>query len=256
MNEPRFRVIALAGGLLESDFRRAGYDVANKAYLPVGGELMIERVLRALQGSSSVSEIRCVTQKQALTQAPRVRQMCAAVIEPGPDLIGSVLRGIDGVPDGERVLVSATDMPLLTSEAVDNFTSLAARTPCDIGYGFVERSVHERRFASVRHTWVHLREGTFCGGGMSVLRAGAIRKVQDTLRAFTSARKSPLKMASLFSLRFFFRLLTGQLSVSEVEEHASRLTGLVCRGIVSPDPAIAVNIDRLEDLRTVETFLR
>lgn len=252
----RFSVIALAGGSLEADFRRAGYSVPNKAYLPIGGELMIVRVLQALRAARAVKEIRCVTQPEALSVAPQIEGLCDAVIPPGADLIGSVIAGLTNLPNEERVLVAATDMPLLTSEAVDGFAALAASTPCDVGYGFVERNIHNRKYGDVRHTWVKLREGTFCGSGLSVLRVGAAKQIQDALRRFTDARKSPAKMASLFSPDLVLRMLFGRVSVAELEQRAHRLTGLVCRGLLCPYPEVAVNVDRASDLRQIKRLIQ
>lgn len=252
----RFTAVALAGGSLEPDFRSAGYDVPNKAYLPIAGEVMLARVLHALREASSIKEIRCVTQSAAATRMPRVAQLCDVVIEPGPDLTSSVLAGFQGLADDERVLLVATDLPLLTSRAVDDFARLVADTPCDIGYGFVERGLHDRAYPAVRHTWVRLREGTFCGAGVSAVRAGAAGQVEVVLRRFTEARKSPVKLASLFSPALVLRVFLGQLGIAELERRASELTGLVCRGIMCPDPEVAVNVDCLEDLRTVEALLK
>ena len=245
MAETRFKVVALAGGDLEADFRQAGYDVPNKAYLPVAGELMLIRVLRALRGSAAVSEIRLVTLPSAARREPEVMRLCDAVVEQGSDLIASVLAGFQGLPADERAMIVATDMPLLTSQAVDRFAALGAQTPCDVGYGFVERKLHDRSYPQVRHTWVRLREGTFCGAGMSLIRAGKTGQLESVLRDFTAARKSPAKLASLFSPALVFKVLTGQLGVGELERRASELTGVVCRGIMCPDADVAVNIDRL-----------
>jgi len=257
MSERSFAVVALAGGLLESDFRRAGYDVPNKAYLPVDGEVMLVRVLRALRGARSVTQVRCVTQARAAATEPPVAALCDAVIEPGYDLISSVIAGFEGLGDEERVLVVATDLPLLTPAAVDHFTERIEQiAPLDIAYGFVERRLHERRYPHVRHTWVRLREGTFCGAGISMIRAGSVRRVETVLREFVAARKSPAKMASLFSPLLALKILFGQVGVAELEHRASELTGLVCRGVICPDPEVAVNIDRLQDLKTVKAILR
>ena len=256
MTDAAFPAVALAGGSLEVDFRKAGYDVPNKAYLEVGGELMLARVLRALRGARSVGEIRCVTPQAAAARFPELTALCDRVVEPGHDLIGSVLTGFAGLADDTRVLVVATDLPLLTPAAVDRFAELVDQTPCDLGYGFVERGAHDRRYGSMRHTWVRLREGTFCGGGVSVIRAGAIGRVESVLRDFTGARKSPAKMASLFSPSLAISVLLGRLSIGELERRADQLTQLHCRGILCPDPELAVNIDRLVDLRVVEAYLR
>lgn len=255
MAENRYTVVALAGGALEADFRRAGFSVPNKAYLPVAGELMLVRVLRALRSASHVGQIRCVTQPRALAGVPEARALCDAVVASGTDLIGSVVAGLAGCGDDEQVLVCATDLPLLTAEAVDGFAALAATTPCDVGYGFVPRTAHDARYPGIRHTWVRLREGTFCGGGISVMRAGAAKQIQEALRRFTDARKSPAKMAALFSPGLAFRLVLGKVSIAELEAQADRLTGLACRGIQCPFPEVAVNIDRLADLAHVERLV-
>jgi molybdopterin-guanine dinucleotide biosynthesis protein A len=256
VTDGRFTAVALAGGSLEPDFRQAGYDVPNKAYLPIAGELMLVRVLRALRGSPAIRQIRCITPASAAAQVPIVEQLSDQLIEPGVDLISSVLAGFTGLPDDERVVITATDMPLLTTPAVDGFAELAAQTPCDVGYGFVERRVHDRLYPGVRHTWVRLREGTFCGAGLSVIRAGAAAQIETVLRNFTDARKSPAKLAALFSPTLVLKVLMGQLTIGELERRADQLTKLVCRGIMCRDPEVAVNVDCLEDLRTVEALLR
>jgi GTP:adenosylcobinamide-phosphate guanylyltransferase len=255
MSREIFTVIALAGGLLDGSFRRAGYNVTNKAYIPLGGEPMMVRVLRALRNAGAVNEIRLVTQSESLASASAVQELYDAVIEPGKDLIGSVVAGLSGLPDDDRVLVCATDLALLTADAVDGFASLAALTRCDAGYGFVERAAHIRKYPTIRHTWVRLREGTFCGGGLSVLRVGAVKEIQAALRLFTDARKSPAQMASLLSGWLVLRLPLGRVSVSELEQRASKLTGVVCRGLLCPYPEIAVNVDRMSDLRAVEQII-
>ena len=255
MPEQQFTAIALAGGALEADFNAAGYVAPNKAYLSVGGEPMLIRVLRALRSAHSVARIRCITPPDDLARLSAAAQLYDDVIEPGHDLISSLLAGLGGLAATERALVVATDLPLLLGSHVDAFAALAAATPCDIGYGFVERSAHEHTFPYVRHTWVRLREGTFCGGGLSVMRAGTAPQVQEVLRRFTAARKSPLSLAALFSYRLMLKAVLGTLRIAEVEQRANQISGLVCRGLLCSQPELAVNVDRLEDLRTVEQLI-
>jgi hypothetical protein len=89
-----------------------------------------------------------------------------------------------------------------------------------------------------------------------MIRAGAAPVVQGVLRDFTSVRKSPAKMASLLSPLLVLRILFGRVGVAELEQRASTLTGLLCRGILCPDPEVAVNVDRITDLRTIERILQ
>lgn len=251
-----FTAVALAGGQLEPDFRAAGYTAVNKAYLKIGDTLMLERVLLALHAAASISRIRCVTQLQAFREAfgdPRAAGI--EIVEPGENLIDSLLAGFDGLDPDEMAVLCATDIPLATAPAIDAFASKAADIACDIGYGFVSRDSHMKRYPHIRHTWVKLREGTFAGGGVSVMRPGAARPVADLLKKVTAARKSPLKIAALFSPGLLLRLPFGHVSVTELERQADRISGLTCRGILTDDPELAVNVDHASDIPEVERLL-
>jgi hypothetical protein len=160
-----------------------------------------------------------------------------------------------GLPHERLVLVVATDIPLLRSSDVDAFAARALSTPCDVAYGFVRREPHEARFPSVRHTWVRLREGTFCGGGISAIRAGAVAGLADALRRIVAARKSPLRLAAIFSAALLLRYVFGMLRIADAEHQADAITGCRCRGIACDEPELAVNVDCLEDLRTVERIV-
>lgn len=254
---PRFTAVALAGGSLEEDFQRAGYRVPNKAYLRIGGVTMLERVLRALRGASSVGSIRCITPPDAFASAfsASAQELCDEVVAPGTDLIDSLLAGFAGLPDDAMVLVAATDIPLVTPIALDAFTARASTSPCDVGYGCVRREPHVAKYPQVRHTWVRLREGTFCGAGVSVIRAGAAARIASLLREFAAARKSPLRLASIFSPFLVFRVMLGLVGIAELERRANELTSLRCRGIACDEPELAVNVDCLADLRTIEPLI-
>ena len=220
MPDPSFTVIALAGGTLERDFRKAGYSAANKAYLPIAGTPMLERVLRAFRSSHSVGRIRVVTQPDAFAAAFGSDGAALAddVIAPGSGLIDSMLAGFAGLDEHEMTLVSATDLPLLNAAAIDAFASQArhVQPEYDIGYGFVSRQAHVAKYPQVRHTWVPLREGVFCGGGVSVLRAGAATQAAELLRKVAALRKSPLRLGG--------RFLCGSAGAFAVRRRAHRRT--------------------------------
>jgi GTP:adenosylcobinamide-phosphate guanylyltransferase len=254
-------VVALAGGSLERDFRESGYAVANKAYLPIGGTLMLERVLGAYRASRSTGRIRLVTPPDAYEAAfgrGKGAQLCDDVVAPGGDVISSMLAGFVGLDPDELAIVTATDLPLLTAAAIDAFAAQAhaTRPEFDIGYGFVSRQAHIAKYPQVRHTWVPLHEGVFCGGGVSLLRAGAALQAAQLLRRVAALRKSPLRLAGMFSPGLLLRLPFGGVRVAELERRADELSGLRCRGVRCDEPELAVNVDRLSDLVVVEGILK
>lgn len=215
---------------------------------------MIARVLGALRAARCVGRIRCITPAGALAEWEEYAKLCDERIDPGRDLIDSLLAGLAGMDDDELALVAATDIPLLTAKAVDAFAE-RTRDVKDIGYGCVDREAHRKAYPQVRHTWVRLRDGTFCGAGLSVLRVGAAVRLATLLREFAAARKSPLRLAALFSPVLIARLLLGRVSLAELQSRARRLSGLDCQAIRCTEAELAVNVDCLADLRAVEAIL-
>jgi hypothetical protein len=76
------------------------------------------------------------------------------------------------------------------------------------------------------------------------------------LRRVAALRKSPLRLAGVFSPGLLIRLPFGGVGVAEVERRADELSGLRCRGVRCDEPDLAVNVDRIADLRVVEEILR
>ncbi|MBC5827918.1 MAG: hypothetical protein GIW99_09615, partial [Candidatus Eremiobacteraeota bacterium] len=72
---------------------------------------------------------------------------------------------------------------------------------------------------------------------------------------FTAARKSPLRLASLFSPWLALRLLLGSVSIAELELRATSISGIECRAIPCHEPELAVNVDRIGDLRAVQALV-
>lgn len=62
-------------------------------------------------------------------------------------------------------------------------------------------------------------------------------------------------LAMLFSPATWLRMLTGSVRIAELEQRADELSGLHCRGALCDTPELAVNVDRLEDLRIVERII-
>ena len=102
--------------------------------------------------------------------------------------------------------------------------------------------------AEVRHTGVKMVEGTFCGGGLTCLRADIAEAIKQAMAAVTAGRKNPFKLAGILGLKTLFYLLIGKLTIPMAEEAAARLLKLPCCGIVSPYAETAYNIDDAESL--------
>lgn len=225
----------------------------NKAFVRIGGATLVERTTRALRASSEIGRMLIVA-----PLASHAHPALADADELRPDGIKireSLRNGLSGLPPDELVLIAASDLPILTAQAASDFVRRARDIDPDVGYGCLERSIHLARFPQVPHTWAHLREGTFCGGGLMVMKPRALPALECFIERLGAARKNPFALAGLFGRRVLLKFALRQLRIAEAEARASSLIGAPVRAIVSPFAETAVNVDRIGDVALAERLV-
>ncbi|MDQ2908640.1 MAG: nucleotidyltransferase family protein [Candidatus Eremiobacteraeota bacterium] len=225
----------------------------NKAFVPIAGKTLVQRTLAALRSTPAVGRIVVVAPPTAHARS----DLAAAddVRLDGATMLASLRSGLEGLPDDERVLVCASDLPVLSRRALDEFLLLAALREADLVYGCVERMTHERQFGDTPHTWARLRDGTFCGAGVVMLRPRIVPALDGLLGRLGAARKNPLRLAAIFGTRALLRYAAGRLSLAEVELRATQLLGASAAAAVCTHAEIAINVDRPSDVALAERLV-
>jgi GTP:adenosylcobinamide-phosphate guanylyltransferase len=245
--------VVLAGGPPD-DVARLQPGAPNKAFLKIGGVAMVERVLRALRDAPSVGRIIAVAPEAAHGDAALA---LAGEIRPdGKKIRDSLASGLAHLPPHELVLVSTSDLPILTTAAIEDFIAQARSADADLAYGALERRVHVAAYPAIPHTWATLRDGTFCGTGFIAIKPRVMPQLREFIEKLGAARKSPLRLANLFGWDMFLRFAVRRLSIRNAERRASQLLGAPVRAIVTHYPEIAVNVDRVSDVALAEELLR
>jgi molybdopterin-guanine dinucleotide biosynthesis protein A len=242
-------VVVLAGGPADAVARQQP-GAPNKAFVEIRGVTLVERVLRALRASESVGHVVAVA-----PPAVRSHRGLALADELRPDgvrITESLRNGLAGFPPDEDVLVVASDLPVLTPAAVEDFVARVRLLDADLAYGCVEKQVHVARFPAVPHTWARLRDGTFCGGGIASMKPRVLPLLERFIERLGAARKHPLRLASLFGWDVLARYAVGRLSIADAETRATRILGAPARALVSPFPETGVNVDRVTDIALAE----
>jgi molybdopterin-guanine dinucleotide biosynthesis protein A len=245
--------IVLAGG--QRDGVCAGDPNApNKAFVAINGRSLVARTMDALRSAESIGRIIAVAPHSAhgrpeLAQADEVRAG-------GARMADSLRAGIAGLPAEEQAIVAASDLPVLTAAAVDEFAGLVRERAADVTYACVARAVHEAAFPGVPHTWATMAEGQFCGGGLAALRPLRLASLERFLDRLGSARKNPLQLAAIFGAEVMFRYATGSLSIAACERRASELLGGSAAAAVCSHAEIAFNVDRPGDVALAERYAR
>ena len=237
--------VVLAGGPLDA-VARLQPGAPNKAFVEIRGVALVGRVVRALRASPRVRRIIVVAPlseaaHSALSEADEVRPDGVHITES----LRNGLRGLDGSSDA---LVAASDLPVLTAAAVNDFADRVGALDADIAYGCVEKHVHLRRYPDVPHTWAHLRDGTFCGGGLFGMKPRVLPMLERFIEQLGAARKHPFRLASLFGWDMLLRYALRRLTIAQAEARAKELLGAPARAAISPYPETAVNVDRVSDV--------
>lgn len=255
MEQPLERVTAvvLAGGHLEERLAQV-VAVKHKAWIPLGGRLMVERVLDALDGCPRVNHRVLVA--NAADVPDSVRRRVDALAAPGEKLLDSLESGVNAVQGKtDAILAIPCDMPFLEPASLDDFLDRCARRPAEIWYSFVRREVSEERYPGLRHTWVQMKDGTFCGGGLMLFRPYMLARARALMARLANARKYPWKLAGLLGPKIIFKLIIKRLAIAEAEERMSLLLGGAAAGVESPCPDVGFNVDAPEELLTARVLV-
>jgi molybdopterin-guanine dinucleotide biosynthesis protein A len=226
----------------------------NKCFIEIEGVTLAGRVIAALRGAASVGRIVVVAPPRMnghpdLSRADELRA-------DGVRITDSLQNGLTGFDPDRDVLIVASDLPVLTPAAVDDFVSRSRSLGADVVYGCVEKRAHLERFPDVPHTWARMRDGTFCGGGMVTIKPRALPLLERFIERFGAARKHPFKLASFFGWDFLARFAVGRLTIAAAEARATRILGAPVRALVSPYPETGVNVDRLSDVELAQRLVR
>ncbi|GAC1499169.1 MAG: hypothetical protein NVS1B2_22750 [Vulcanimicrobiaceae bacterium] len=222
----------------------------NKAFVPIAGIALVARTIAALRSSPSVGRIVVVAPpgthgSAALADADECRPDGATMTE-------SLRSGLVRFAPDDLVVIAASDLPILSRAAVDDFVARARTRDADIAYACVERGTHLAAYPTMPHTWARLRDGTYCGGGLVAMRPRALEPLSLFLDRLGAARKAPWRLAAIFGIPTLARYAVGRLTVSGAERRASALVGVPVAAVVSRYAEIAVNVDRASDVPIAE----
>jgi CTP:molybdopterin cytidylyltransferase MocA len=246
MGERSLVGVILAGHSPQEDDPLAAYTQGHsKALIPIAGRPMIAYVVDALERSRYIRQI------VVIGLPPEEHDLLPPAIDHLPDqgsLFANAQAGVryalslPAATDG--VLVSGSDVPLITAEIVDRFIDTCLETDDDFYYGIIERSVMEGRFPASHRTYVRLLDGEFAGGDVSLVRSDIMADPALWERV-AAARKSPLKQARLVGgIGPLFKLLLHRLSLAEAERIAERAFNIRGRVIVCADAELGMDIDK------------
>lgn len=244
-----FDAVVLAGSINNGALSSCS-QAKNEALIKICDRYMVEYVIEALLKSANINNIYIVGLDEKLKE-PSSR---LTYLHGQDKAIENVILGVSKC-QSEKVLIVASDIPLLTAEAVDRFITLCQKEEADFYYPILARETIQSSFATMQRTYVKIAEGVFTGGNIFFVNPEIIRSCSKKAQKFVELRKSPLKLCSLLGFIFILRFLTRRLNISMVERKVSDLFEIRAKAVVVDYPGIGVDVDKPSDLKIVSEWL-
>ena len=250
----RWDVVVLGGGDPGDPFA-AAHGVAVKPLVLLAGQPMALYVLRALRACPEVGKVAYVGPVPAGGE-----DLIDLRVTDHGTLLGNLEVGVAAlrVPEDqrtaagperigpERVVVITADIPMVSAEMLSEL--LRSAPDAGLVYPVVRKEDCERAYPGVKRTYARLKDGTFTGGNLFLIDASLVEQFLPRLREVLDARKQPLKLAALIGPLVLLRMLTGRLSIGQLQERVGEILGVKARALVTPHAAVGTDIDKEADL--------
>jgi GTP:adenosylcobinamide-phosphate guanylyltransferase len=249
----RWTALLLAGARPGGDALTQSLGVDYKPLLPILGEPMLLRPLRALLAVEAIGAVRVLTQETERISAvlpgdPRV------TVERSDDTIAASLQRICADPDTRfPLLVTTADHALLTPQMVEEF--LAKSAGSDVSIGFVSRSTMLTRFPNAQRTWLRFGRERYSGANLFALTTRAALVGIERWRAVEQDRKKGWRVLLQMGLPLFLGAVLRVRDLHATALGLSRGLGITIRGVVLSDPTAAIDVDKASDYALVNEIL-
>jgi GTP:adenosylcobinamide-phosphate guanylyltransferase len=245
--------IVLAGSRPGRDAFAEQFGTDLKPLIPVDGEPMVRRPVRALLASQEIGKILVLSQKPdriaaELPDDPRIelRESSGTIAETIETLILS--RTVEF-----PMLVTTADHALLDAQMIAEFMEKAIGA--DLAIGVVEQKALIARLPQSKRTWLRFRGGAYSGANLFAFGSIKALAAIEQWRSVEQDRKKGWRVLAALGpallLGAALRLRTLDQSVAAI----GRKLGMTARAVVLSNPLAGVDVDKPVDHAIVEAIL-
>jgi GTP:adenosylcobinamide-phosphate guanylyltransferase len=249
----KYTVVVLAGSRPGRDALAAAFGQELKALIPVAGEPMVRRPVRALLDSRSIEKVMVLAQQpqriaQALPDDPRL-----SVQSSNGTIAATMLELCRDPATPWPLLVTTADQALLEPATVEEFCRAAAGA--DLAVGVVERANMLRRFPEAKRTWLKFRGGAYTGANLFMLASPKVTGAIEFWASAENQRKKGWRVIALLGPIVLIGTALRLLSIDQVLGRLGRKLGLTVRAVRLSNPLAGIDVDKLADHELVEAII-
>lgn len=248
----KYTAIVLAGSRPGRDALAQAFGADLKALIPVAGEPMVARPVRALLASECVGDVIVLTQEPERIADALPKDARIAVRKSGETIASTMLALCFERETQWPLLVTTADHALLDAATVDEF----CRSPeADLAVGVVERALLMGRFPDSRRTWLKFRGGAYTGANLFALRSPKVAAAIELWRSVEQDRKKGWRIVSLLGPVALLGTALRLLSIDQLLARLGQKIGLSVKAVRLGNPLAGIDVDKSEDHALVEAIL-
>ncbi|MEO5773424.1 MAG: NTP transferase domain-containing protein [Sphingomicrobium sp.] len=249
----KWTAVLLAGSRPGGDPLARSMMVGHKALLPVAGEPMLLRPLRALLASPAIGEVIVLTQeprdlRPVLPGDPRVSLRASR-----ETIASSIAELISDRAAQFPVLVTTADHALLDEAMIAEFTRAA--TGADLAIGLVEREPLMRRFPDAKRTWIGFRGGSYSGANLFAFGSAKVLPAIERWRSVEQDRKKGWRILAALGPALLLGAVLKLRTLHQTAAAVGRKLGIDIRMVEMSNPLAAIDVDKVEDHELVEAII-
>ena len=245
--------VVLAGSRPGRDDFAAQFGTDMKALVPVGGEPMVRRPVRALLASESIGRVLVLSQEPDRLAAVIPGNGRVSFRQSAGTIAETMLEICDDPAIRWPVLVTTADHALLDSATVNQFTKEGGTA--DVAIGVVRSRNLLSRLPETERTWLKFRGGAYTGANLFLLSSPSVRPAIELWRSVEQDRKKAWRVISLLGPAVLLSAVLRLISLDQVLSKLGRRLGLKMRAVRLSNPLAGVDVDKPADHTLVEAIL-
>ena len=245
--------VVLAGSRPGRDAFAEQFGTDLKPLIPVSGEPMVRRPVRALLDSEGVGKILLLSQSPDRIAAAIPDDSRITVQESRGTIAETIETLILNRTAQFPMLVTTADHALLDPQMIAEFIARAAGA--DLAIGVVERKALLARLPQSKRTWIAFRGGAYSGANLFAFGSIKALAAIEQWRSVEQDRKKGWRVLAALGPAL---LLGAALRVHTLDQSVAaigRKLGMTARAVVLSNPLAGVDIDKPVDHAVVEAIL-
>jgi GTP:adenosylcobinamide-phosphate guanylyltransferase len=245
--------VVLAGSRPGRDPFAGQFGTDLKALIPVAGEPMVRRPVRALLETKGVGKILVVAQSPERIAAVLPNSRRIKVHESQRTIAETIETLIIDRVARFPMLVTTADHALLDAQMVAEFIDRAG--DADLAIGVVEKQSLLGRLPQSKRTWIAFRGGAYSGANLFAFGSIKALAAIEQWRSVEQDRKKGWRVLSALGPALLLGALLHLRTIDQTLAAIARRLGMTARVIVLSNPLAAVDVDKPIDHAIVEAVL-